>query len=294
MTFVITRAIRAAALCAAATAMLGLAACGGSAKPAAVTSADGTVPRPAHTIIVVMENESYGEIVGSKSVPFINSLAKRGALFTNSHAITHPSQPNYVALFSGSTHGVVNDRCPYTFDAPNLASELLAAHETFTGYAGSLPGVGSTLCVNTNGLYERSHVPWADFTNVPGSVSLPFTSFPASDLARLADVSWVTPNTCEDMDDCSTHTGDTWLRQHLGGYVNWAMTHNSLLILTFDENDGDAGNQIPTIFVGQDVKPGRYGTRIDDYNVLATIEKAYGLPRTGEAAKALPITGVWK
>jgi acid phosphatase len=97
------------------------------------------------------------------------------------------------------------------------------------------------------------------------------------------------------MHDCSTSTADTWLRQHLSSYVNWAMAHNSLLILTWDENDGSSpSNQIPTIFVGGMVKPGRYGERINHYNVLATIEAAYGLPRAGQSASAAPITWVWK
>jgi phosphatidylinositol-3-phosphatase len=293
MSFVLTRVIRAGTLvAAAASAIVGLAACSGTGSPSAAATADGHVPRPAHTIVVVMENHSYDQVIGSKDAPFINSLARRGALFTNSHAISHPSQPNYLALFSGSTHGVQSDSCPYEFSGPNLAHDLLAKHETFAGYAETMPSVGYTFCVMGN--YARKHVPWADFTNVPGSVSLPFTDFPASDLAKLPDVSWVIPNLCNDMHNCSTATGDTWLREHLSGYVNWAMTHNSLLILTFDENDGSPGNQIPTIFVGQNVKPGRYGLRINDYNVLATIEAAYGLPRDGQAAKAAPITGVWR
>ena len=64
------------------------------------------VPRPDHVVIVIEENHSYGEIIGSSFAPYINSLATRGALFTQSYAITHPSQPNYLDLFSGSNQGV--------------------------------------------------------------------------------------------------------------------------------------------------------------------------------------------
>ncbi len=114
----------------------------------------------------MMENLSYGEVIGNHSAPFLNGLARRGALFTNSRAIGHPSEPNYLALFSGSTHGVTADSCPLRFTGPNLASELIAAGHTFTGYAEDLPGTGSPVC--TAGEYARKHVPWVNFTTVPG------------------------------------------------------------------------------------------------------------------------------
>lgn len=250
-----------------------------------------TVPRPRHTVVVVLENHSYKEVIGSAQAPFINRLARQGALFTRAYAVTHPSEPNYLALFSGSTHGVTGDPCPTTLNAPNLATDLIAARLSFAGYAQDLPAPGSRVC--DQGEYARKHVPWADFTNVPGSVSLPFSRFPATRFSRLPAVSFVIPNLCDDMHDCSVATGDAWLRRNLAGYARWAMTHDSLLIVTFDEDDGSQSNQIPTIFVGQQVVPGRYGRPIDHYNVLRTIEQAYGLRRDGQAATHYPITWVW-
>src|SRR5690348_2338398 len=64
---------------------------------------------PSHIVIVVEENHSFGQIIGSANAPFINQLAKQGALFTNAHGVRHPSQPNYLALFSGSNQGVMDD-----------------------------------------------------------------------------------------------------------------------------------------------------------------------------------------
>jgi acid phosphatase len=248
------------------------------------------VPEPTHTVVVVMENHSYADIIGNSAAPFINTLASRGALFTRSYAITHPSQPNYLALFSGSTHGVTDDSCPNRFTAPNLAADLSTAGKSFAGYAEDLPGAGSPVC--SAGEYARKHAPWTNFSNVPGSDSLPFTSFPA-DFARLPTVSFVIPNLCHDMHDCSIGTGDAWLRAHVGGYASWALRHHSLLILTWDEDDGSQNNHIATIFVGQQVRPGRYAQPVNHYNVLATIEAAYGLPRDGQAATATPITNIW-
>jgi acid phosphatase len=239
----------------------------------------------------MMENHSYGQVIGNPAAPFINQLARGGALFTRSFAVTHPSQPNYLALFSGSTQGVPDDSCPHTFTAPNLAAGLAGAGMSFAGYAEDLPAAGAQVC--SQGEYARKHVPWTDFSNVPGSVSKPFTSWPAADFAALPTVSFVIPNLCNDMHDCGVAVGDAWLRAHLSGYVDWAMSHDSLLILTWDENDESPGNQISTILAGQPVRPGQYAEPITHYNVLATIESAYALPRTGQAATAQPITDIW-
>src|SRR2546421_7412766 len=85
------------------------------------------VPTPAHVVVVVEENHSYDEVIGVTDAPYINSLANQGASFTNSYAVTHPSQPNYLALFSGSTQGVTDDNATPTYTKANLGSELIAA-----------------------------------------------------------------------------------------------------------------------------------------------------------------------
>jgi acid phosphatase len=263
-----------------------------AATPGTGGTSAATVPTPAHTVVVVMENHSYDQVIGNPAAPYIGGLAREGAVFTHSFAVAHPSEPNYLALFSGSTQGITDDSCPVTFTAANLGADLLAGGKSFAGYAADLPAAGSSAC--SSGNYARKHVPWADFSNVPASANQPFTSFPAADYARLPAVSFVIPNLCDDMHDCDVATGDAWLRTRLGGYVTWAMAHDSLLILTWDENDGGQGNQILTIFAGQRVRPGTYPERITHYNVLRTIEDAYGLRRDDAAASAAPITDVWK
>jgi phospholipase C len=249
------------------------------------------VPRVAHVVVVMMENHSFGDVLGGPDAPYLTSLAARGADFTRSFAVSHPSEPNYLAIFSGSTQGVTSDACPQTFDAPNLATDLLNAGKTFAGYAEGLPATGSPVC--SAGEYARKHVPWVDFSTVPPAVSKPFSSWPDGDYTSLPTVSFVIPNLCDDMHDCPVPTGDAWLRAHLDGYASWAMTHDSLLIVTWDEDDGGGQNQIPTIFVGQPVRPGHYATQINHYSVLRTIEDAFGLRHDGAAATASPVTGIW-
>jgi phosphatidylinositol-3-phosphatase len=249
-------------------------------------------PPPAHTVIVVLENHGYGEVIGSPQAPYLNGLARQGALFTDSRAVAHPSEPNYLALFSGSTQAVSDDSCPHQFSGPSLGSDLIAAGKTFTGYSEGLPAAGSGVCVS--GEYARKHVPWANFRTEPAASSQPWTSFPAGDYPRLPTVSFVIPDLCHDMHDCPVATGDAWFRAHLSGYAAWAMTHHSLLIVTWDENDGSPGNQIPTIVAGQPVRPGRYSQPITHYSVLRTLEALYRLPPLGHAATASPLRGIWK
>lgn len=295
-------AARAAMLTAAA---LVLASCGSSSAPAgagverfASRSASPStgrpavaVPRPAHTVVVILENQPYGAVIGNPQADYINALVRSGALFTASYAVSHPSEPNYLALFSGSTHGITSDQCPTTLHAPNLAADLIAKRLTFTGYSEGLPGMGSRVC--QQGGYARKHAPWTDFAGLPGTVNQPFTRFAAGGFAKLPAVSFVIPDLCHDMHDCSVATGDAWLRVHLRAYATWAQTHDSLLIVTFDEDDDSHSNHIATIFSGQQVRPGRYRTPIDHYNVLRTIEQAYGLPFRGLARTHYPITSVW-
>lgn len=249
------------------------------------------VPVFDHVVIVVMENHAYNEIIGSSNAPYINLLATTGVNFTQSYAVTHPSEPNYLAMFSGSTQGVSGDPCPLSFPGvANIASQLLAAGRTFVGYSEGLPAAASTTCVS--GLYARKHSPWINFDTVPASSNQPLTAFPTN-YSLLPTLSYVIPNLCNDMHNCSIATGDSWLQSNLSGYVAWAKTHNSLLILTWDEDDSSASNNIVTIFSGANIVPGSYGETTGHYRMLATLESMYGLAPLGGAIGLTPISDIW-
>lgn len=255
--------------------------------PAAAASA---LPRYSHVVVVVEENRMASSVLGNPDAPFINSLASGGALMTRSYAVAHPSQPNYLALFAGDTFGVDSNVCPLNLgDTPNLASALIAAGYSFGGFAEGLPAAGSPVC-NADG-YARKHAPWTNFTNVPASASKPMGAFTGD--GSLPTVSFVVPNLDNDMHDGSIAAGDSWLAAHLSGYAEWAKANNSLLIVTWDEDDSKADNQIATILYGSGVRPGSYDTPINHYSVLATVQEIYGLPKTGRAAATGPITGIW-
>lgn len=271
------------------------------------------VPKPDHIVVVIEENHSFKQIMYPGNAPYFDTLAEEGALFINSHAVTHPSQPNYLAFYSGSTQGVTDDYClkdSTPFTTPNLGAELIKAGYTFKGYAETLPSSNFMDCdyQEVPGYdYARKHAPWVNWignkeNNYPDSISQPLTNFP-TDYNQLPTVSFVIPNEANDMhniglfgDTASMQRASQWVSDHLSGYINWAKTHNSLFILTFDEDEGDDlnPNQIPTIFVGQMVKPGKYNDSIDHYSVLRTIEDMYHLPPIANAKQAKSITNVWK
>ena len=128
------------------------------------------------------------------------------------------------------------------FDATSLAGELIAAGYTFGGYAEDLPSAEYTGC--KVGGYARKHSPWTDFRDVPAAADQPLSAMP-SDYANLPTVSFLIPNLCHDMHDCSIAEGDRWLAQNIDHYATWSRTHNSLLVVTFDESENDPDNPSP-------------------------------------------------
>ena len=314
-------------------------------------AATAPLPRPDHIVIVIFENKSYSQIIGNSAAPNINALAAEGANFVNapgdpsaatsgSHALRHPSQPNYLELFSGSNQGVRQNGRPGTaaeplslpipFNTPNLGASLIAAGLTFATYSESLPFAGfdgdAFSTDPAHNQYERKHNPVANWqaadapanNHVPLSANQPFSAFPkdAAGYAALPTVAFVVPNEQNNMHDGSIAQADTWLKTEiLDGYYQWARTHNSLLIVTFDEDASNtASNQITTIFAGALIQPGNYfetninppdtrpadgfitptGTAMNHYNVLRTLTEIYGLSPIGASASTPPITDVWR
>lgn len=253
----------------------------------------GTLPKPAHVVIVIEENKAYSQIIGNPNAPFLNKLAADGALFQHAYGVTHPSEPNYLALFSGSTQSVLYDSCPLYFTDANLASELDAAGLTFAVYSQGLPYAGFRGC--RHGSYARKHNPAVNWqgVNVAPRQNRPFTAFPKH-FGNLPTVSLVIPDIDHDMHSASIRAGDRWLHQHLQRYAHWAQQHDSLLIVTWDEDNRLHRNHIATIAVGSMVKPGHYTREIDHYSVLRTLEAMYHLPLLGQSALAAPITEIWR
>lgn len=276
------------------------------------------LPRYSHVVIVIEENKYYSDIIGNKNAPYINDvLLKHGANLTRMFSDEHDSEGNYFWLFSGSNQQVgYHDVIPtqknnpkYPFRSANLGEELRNAGYTFKGYAESLPSVGDR--VDRTHLYARKHVPWIGFANIPNgntpsaSVNLQFKQFPKN-FYKLPTVSIVVPNLYDDMHSgvpwLRVQRGDEWLKKNIGPYYRWAKTHDSLLIVTWDENGNGAHfkgltnpasrnrsvrNRIPTIIAGAHIRPGSYaeGRGVTHVNLLRTVEALYGLPNAGHQQK---------
>ena len=257
------------------------------------------LPRPDHIVVVIEENHSLAQIVDSSAAPYFNELIHQGALLTNAYGITHPSQPNYIAMFAGSTEGIIANNCPLVLTAPNLRSTLAQVGRSFVGYSEDLPSVGSTDCIVAS--YVRKHNPWVNWQSspinqVPSSENRPFSDFP-SDFSTLPTLSIIVPNQQNDMHDGKDpdriQRADQWLKMHLSRYIQWAESHNSLLIVTWDEDDGESDNHIPMILVGPMVRRGRFDEQIDHYGFVRTIVEMYGAPPIGLSGQSRPLSTIW-
>jgi acid phosphatase len=270
-----------------------------------VIKSQSTIPTPDHIVIAILESHGFSQIINSSAAPYINSLVRdtSSALFTESYAITHPSQPNYLILYSGSSQGVsdnsISSDNPFT--TANLGRQLIDSGKTFITYSEDLPEAGYNGAAI--GAYARKHNPVTNWmgtgTNqVSPTLNQPFTAFPSVDFSLLPAVCYVVPNLENDMhngdDPTRIKTGDKWISKNLDGYIQWAKANNSLFILTFDEEDGSSVNHILTVFTGSMVQSGRYSGRINHYTILHTIEKMYGLPYIGDSLTCLPINYCWK
>jgi phospholipase C len=308
---------RAAAIACGLLAALALVGCtGGAAAPRAsgpgasphapaspAPSAAPAAPAPLQHIVVIMdENKPAQSVIGSVAAPYLTGLARKYAQASHYSAITHPSLPNYLAVTSGTTAGITSDcnppggRCLDT--GANLAEELDAAGRSWKMYAESMPAPCST--TNT-GLYAVKHNPFLYFPSVTRSAAycrahdVPYDQL-AVDLASahtLPDFSFISPNLCDDMHDCSVAAGDRWLSANVPRILASPAfsTQRSLLVITFDEGDA-ADNVVPCVFAGPAARRGTtVSTPFTHYSLLRTIEKAWGLPAmTANDANSAPMS----
>jgi len=263
------------------------------------------LPRPDHVVVLILEDHSYNELFAAPTAasmqswpvatpgaqtwdPNLRSLEARSASFTNARSIGNTNAVDYQALFSGLEP---TGKTAVSSTAPNIASELTDAGLSFGGFADGLPSVGYT--GGNVGEYSTTHNPWLPFTNFPRSDGQPFGKFPDEKWSALPTVSYVIPDQTHNMHSGQVSQADQWYQANVEPYADWAMKHNSLLIVTWDESHA-ANDQIPTLFYGPMVKPGQYSQPITQDNILRTIEDMYGLAPTGEAASASPLTSVFK
>ncbi|MFL6137787.1 MAG: alkaline phosphatase family protein [Frankiaceae bacterium] len=254
--------------------------CAGAAAPAKYD----------HVIWIWFENKA--PIIGSSSAPYFTSLAGQCGLATNYHGITHPSLPNYLAATGGSTFGVTDDNPPssHRITAASIFSQVKASGRQWRSYEESMP---SNCALSSSGTYAVKHDPAAYFTGIrtdcsSWDVPMGTTSSGAFRAAvnggTLPAFSFITPNMCNDMHDCSVATGDAWLKSWMPRILSSAtyLAGRTAVVVTFDESSSSSTtNAVSTIVVAPSVRKGTAnGTRFDHYSLLRTTEEMLGLPTT--------------
>ena len=252
------------------------------------------LPRFSHVYLIVLENHDLAAVVGDPAAPYLNSLATSYGLATDYSAVAIPSQPNYMALFGGSTKGIA-DNANHDLAGPNLADQLEAGGRSWRVFAENVPtgcftGALASAGPDGPGTYARKHEPAISFTDISTNPArcANINDFSHFDPAA-ADFELIVPNLCHDMHDCSVGIGDRFL----AGFVprilgSPAFAQGSVLFITFDEGTTASGDQhVATIVIGPDVPPGfRSSTAHTHFSLLRTIEDTWGLGCIDESCDA--------
>jgi len=258
-----------------------------------------SIPSFDHVFILMMENHAYGQVIGNHAgAPYINQLAGQFGLAANYFGVAHPSLPNYLALAGGDTFGITDDCLSCFVSGPNLVVDRIAASgRTWRAYMEQLP---SECFLGDAYPYAQRHNPFIYFDDIRttgqcGNI-VAFSSL-AADLASsatTADYIWITPDVCHDTHDCSVTAGDSWLASVVPEIINSPAyaTQNSLLVITWDEDDYSQNNRVPTLVVARSVPAGFVSnTKYDHYSLVRTIEEAWDLaPLTHNDAGAMPLS----
>ena len=281
--------------------VLSLASCGGGAPNVAppLPTQGQTNPQFGHVFIVVEENASYADVIGSSSMPYFNSLANTYGLATNYYANLHPSIPNYFELTAGKTLTIDDSQTPQSFPVSddNVVRELIAASKSWKSYAEDLPNAGYT--GGDTGNYLVRHNPLAymtDVQNTPAQAQnlVPFSEF-AADLptANLPEYSFIVPNSCDDAHDCPLSTADAWLKTNIDPLIKSPVFQkDGLLIIVFDEGNSldftQGGGHVAAVIISPFGKPAYKSIALYQHqSVLRLMLEGLGVTKLpGDAATA--------
>jgi phosphatidylinositol-3-phosphatase len=241
----------------------------------------GPVPRLQHVVVVVFENRERPAVVGAADAPAFTAYAHRYVDLTRYYAVAHPSLPNYLALVSGSTHGITSDCTDCAVSGPSIGTLLDRAGLSWGAYAEGYADSPS---------FAKKHVPFLYFQRQADHVH-PLTAF---DPARLPRFAFVVPDLCSDGHDCSTGEADRFLAGFVPPLLQLPRT---AIFVVFDEGTSDegGGGHVAALVLGTAVRRRAVSAqRTDHYGLLRTIEDALGLPHLGASARVRPLSGIWR
>jgi acid phosphatase len=286
-----------------------LSGCGGGSISSGSGGGGGTatLPTPDHVFIVALENHSFSQVIGSPSMPYLNSLANAHSLATNYFADAHPSIGNYFMLTTGELVSV-DDSFSGTVTDDNIVRALNGAGKTWKAYMESSPSAG--YLGGDVVPYLKHHDPFSYFSDVTGSTAqaaniVPFTQIQADIAAgTLPNFAFIAPNSRNDAHDCPTGAvtcadtdklaaADTWLRTNIDPLINNPALANSVFIITWDEGDmtdvANVGGQVATVLVGTHVKAGFKSTTF--YQHQNTLRLVLDLLKVGDRPGLSSVAG---
>ncbi|KAG0236943.1 hypothetical protein BGW42_002156 [Actinomortierella wolfii] len=251
-----------------------------------------------HFFVLVLENTDYKEAERNK---YFQSLAKKGTLLTNLHATTHPSQPNYLAMISGSTQGNSDSRI-HNYKSKTIVDLLEEKGISWKTYQEDYPGKCYQKEDANDELYVRKHNPFISFKRISRNRERCAKIVNAKqlnvDLANndLPQFSFYTPNMKNDGHETSLSYVARWLKRFLEPKLSDPnFINNTVVLVTFDEDDSEQRknkNRVYSILLGDAVRspPGtKDNTNYNHYSILATLEQNWDLGnlRAGDV-KATP------
>jgi hypothetical protein len=237
---------------------------------------------PAHVFVIVMENRSYGQVIGNA---YTSQLASQYGVATDYHGVSHPSLPNYLALTSGSTWGIADDGF-HALPAGGLGAQLDSAGIEWRAYMDGM----TNGCYKSPYPYALKHNPFAYYGSTCPAQVVPFSQFATDIAGAVPNFVWITPDLCHDGHDCSNSVADSWLSQTVPTILaSSAWQNNGVLMITWDEGE-DSANSVLTLVIRPDPLVHNSARPYDHYSMLATIEDQFQLPRLGQAAQATPMT----
>src|SRR5881394_3906353 len=255
------------------------------------------MPQLGHVFVVIGENTTYGESDNSRNMPYLTSLANKYGLATKYWADTHPSIGNYEVFTAGQIFTNNDSATPSSLplSADNIALEVERAGKTWKDYVESSNGCGAV----NSGSYIVRHDPLQYYTNINKANIVCFSQF-ATDLSNhtLPNLSWLSPNGCDDAHDCGLGTFDNWLKTVI----------TPLLASSYFQPGGDGspscgtktvgqgcGGQVETVVISPLGKaaylstagdPANYNNTYDGANLLRTMAEALELNTSGLGAAA--------
>jgi len=267
-----------------------------SAAPAASSPATPTAAATGVSKILVIMEENHGTPqVFPSGMPYLWQLARRYAYASDWSAITHPSLPNYLAIFSGSAFNDPPDCGPgpgCAYPAPSVFGQALALGKTARSYEESMPRPCDR---SDSGAYAVRHNPWAYIPgetaacrsgDVPAGTPSGGALASAVRAGTLPSVGLITPNLINDAHDGTLGQADAWLRRWIPVIMSGPDWRHGRLAIAVVFDEGEPGLRVPFVLIAPGLSGAVVRQPLDHYALTRLIEEIIGAPPLRQAAGA--------